>query len=115
MDNALTPHLLVKAEEEGVRVPAEFVQDGRIVLCVAPDAVRGLDLGNDFVAFGARFAGRHFDVSVPVGCVLAVYAQENGRGIALAEEEEAPPPQAPPPEDAPPKGGGGRPRLRVVG
>lgn len=112
MDNALTPHLLIKAEGDGVRVPAEFVQDGRIVLGIAPDAVRGLDLGNDFIAFGARFGGRHFDVCVPVECVLAVYARENGRGIALAEEGEEPP-APPPPAGTPPKRGG-RPRLRVV-
>lgn len=107
----MTPHLLVNAEGDDVAVPGEYVEDGRIVLSVAPRAVRSLDLGNDAIAFGARFAGRRFEVYVPVPCVLAVYARENGKGIAL-EEEERDPPSDTPPSDAPPKRG--RPSLRVV-
>ena len=108
MDNGLTPYLLVKVAGDDVAVPAEYVKEGRIVLCVAPRAVRALDLGNEAIEFGARFAGRHFDVSVPVRCVLAVYAQENGKGIALEEENEPPPPDDPPPKPR------GRPTLKVV-
>ena len=105
VDNGLTPHLLVKADGDDIVVPQDYVKDGRIVLSIAPRSVRDLDLGNEFVSFGARFAGRHFDVCVPVRNVLAVYARENGKGIALAEEEE-------PPTDVPPKKG--PPNLRVV-
>ena len=101
----------MNAEGDGVAVPGEYVKDGRIVLSVAPRAVRSLDLGNDAVAFGARFSGRRFEVYVPVRCVLAVYARENGKGIALGEEED--PPSGTPPPDAPPKKKG-RPSLRVV-
>ena len=101
----------MNAEGEDVAVPCEYVKGGRIVLSVAPRAIRSLDLGNDAVSFGARFAGRPFEVYVPVRSVLAVYAQENGKGVALGEEEEDPPSDTPPP-DAPPKKG--PPRLRVV-
>ena len=87
-------------------VPGDFVKDGRIVLSIASRSVRSLDLGNEAIVFGARFGGRHFDVNVPVRCVLAVYAQENGKGIALSEEEEEPPPDSPPKK--------GPPKLRVV-
>ena len=100
----------MNAEGDDVAVPGEYVEDGRIVLSVAPRAVRSLDLGNDAIAFGARFAGRHFEVYVPVRCVLAVYARENGKGVALGEEEGPSPDTSPP--DAPPKKG--RPSLRVV-
>ena len=95
-------------EGEDVEVPGDHVKDGRIVLSISPRSVRALDLGNEAIAFGARFGGRHFDVNVPVRCVLAVYARENGKGIALAEEEggEEPPPDTPPKK--------GRPKLRVV-
>ena len=84
-------------------MPGDYVKDGRIVLSIAPHSVRSLDLGNEVIVFGARFGGRHFDVNVPVRCVLAVYARENGKGIALAEEEG----EEPPPKKGPPK-------LRVV-
>ena len=97
----------MSVEGEDVVVPGDYVKDGRIVLSIAPHSVRSLDLGNEVIVFGARFGGRHFDVNVPVRCVLAVYARENGKGIALAEEEgEAPPPDTPPKK--------GRPKLRVV-
>ena len=78
------------------------------MLSISPRSVRALDLGNEAIAFGARFGGRHFDVNVPVRCVLAIYARENGKGIALAEEEggEEPPPDTPSKK--------GRPKLRVV-
>ena len=91
-------------------MPGEYVKDGRIVLSVAPRAVRALELGNDVVRFAARFSGRQFNVRVPVRYVLAVYAKENGKGIALAEEDE--PPEETPPES--PRPSGGRPRLRLV-
>ena len=100
----------MNAEGDDVAVPGEYVEDGRIVLSIAPRAVRSLDLGNDAIVFDARFAGRRFGVYVPVPCVLAIYARENGKGIALGEEKD-PPPDTPPP-DAPPKRG--RPSLRVV-
>ena len=97
----------MNVEGEDVEVPVDYVKDGRIVLSISPRSVRALDLGNEAIAFGARFGGRHFDVNVPVRCVLAVYARENGKGIALAEEEgEEPPPDTPPKK--------GRPKLRVV-
>ena len=97
----------MNVEGDDVAVPGDYVKDGRIVLSVAPRSVRSLDLGNEAIAFDARFGGRPFNVHVPVRCVLAIYARENGKGIALAEEEGEPRP-----DDTPPKKG--PPRLRVV-
>jgi len=117
VDNGLTPNLVVDAQVEGVRVPGEYVHEGKIVLNVAARAVRGLALGNDVVEFDARFGGRPFAVSVPMRAVLAVYAAENGVGMAFHDDGDG---------DGPPSPGGegregergraraGRPGLRVV-
>jgi stringent starvation protein B len=109
LDNGLTPHILVDAERDGVQVPREHVREGRIVLNVSPGAVADLYLGNDRVEFGARFGGVARRVSIPVLAILAVYARENGEGMAFPDEAsgggEEPPPRQGPPE---------RPTLRVV-
>ena len=87
-DNGLTPHLLVDATRPGVRVPAHAVKDGRIVLNVAGRAVAHLQMDNDDVRFSARFGGVSHAVSVPVSAVLAIYARENGQGMALPPESD---------------------------
>jgi stringent starvation protein B len=109
-DNGLTPYLLVDARLPGVQVPPASVKDGQIVLNIAMRAVSDLDLGNDRIIFMARFGGVSQQVSVPLGAVLAIYAQENGQGMMFPAEPVAP---APPPAD-PPEPARGGPRLRVV-
>ncbi len=119
LDNGYTPHLLVAADYPGVSVPKAFVKDGRIALDLSPMAVRELNLDSDPIFFSARFGGSPFDIIVPSGAVLAIYARENGDGILFGEPEPVDP-AAPaarpaggdePPE--PPKPSG-RPKLRVV-
>ncbi len=113
VDNGMTPHLLVDAEADRVVVPRQFVQDGRIVLNINPDAVRALDLGNDIIMFGARFGGISMDVSVPPGTVLGIYAKENGRGMLFPEDDadDETPPEGPETTDL---GGSKRPMLKIV-
>ena len=41
----------------GVEVPQDFVQDGQIVLNIAPRAVTNFVADNDEIAFSARFGG----------------------------------------------------------
>ena len=109
VDNDLTPHLLVNAEYPGVNLPMEFVEDGRIVLNLRPQAVQGLVLGNDEIEFNARFSGKPMRINAPIQAILAIYAKENGRGMVFDPEEtgdDNPPPE---PEDKPK-----RPQLRVV-
>ena len=81
-DNRFTPYLAVRVDAS-VQVPREFVKDGEIVLNVSYDASSGLQLGNDFIEFKARFGGRPRDILVPVGRVIAIYARENGQGMAF--------------------------------
>jgi stringent starvation protein B len=87
VDNDLTPHLVVDATMNGVRVPLEFVQDGQIILNVAPRAVGNLELGNESVSFNARFGGKPHSVIVPIYAVQAIYARENGAGTMFEPEE----------------------------
>ena len=89
VDNGLTPHLVVEVSGDDVRVPRQFVENGAIVLNVSPSAVRGLELGNDFVEFSARFAGTPPQISVPLAAVQAIYARENGQGLVLSEFDGA--------------------------
>jgi stringent starvation protein B len=89
-DNGFTPQLIVNAELDGATVPREYVQNGKIVLNVAARAVRDLELGNEWITFGARFAGRPFSVAVPIRAVLAVYAAENGVGMAFHDDDQGP-------------------------
>lgn len=91
-DNNMTPHLLVDAMRPGVQVPASAVDDGKVVLNVAARAVSGLEMGNDGIAFTARFRGVSHPVWVPMSAVLAIYARETGQLMRLPEEadEEAP-------------------------
>ncbi len=105
-DNGMTPQIVVDAQQEQVRVPAAYVRDGKIVFNVSSAAVRGLSLGNEWVAFSARFGGTPFDVVVPVRAVLAVMARENGVGMAFSDPEGEPPSSPEPPR--------GRPNLKVV-
>lgn len=87
VDNDLTPHLVVAATLPGVRVPEEFIQDGQIILNLAPRAVGNLELGNEAVTFSARFGGRPHSVIVPLYAVQAIYARENGAGTMFEPED----------------------------
>ncbi|KXF80065.1 ClpXP protease specificity-enhancing factor [Enterovibrio coralii] len=86
LDNDLTPHLVVDATLPYVNVPFEYVQDGQIVLNIAPRAVGNLELANDEVRFNARFGGRPMTVTVPLYAVVAIYARENGAGTMFESE-----------------------------
>lgn len=93
LDNDLTPHLLVAADAPGVAVPRQFVtEDGKITVNISPGAVRGLALDNELIRFSARFSGQNYNVSLPPGAVLALYARENGEGMLFGEVEASPTP-----------------------
>jgi len=88
-DNGLTPHLLVDVSVDGVQVPAEHVQNGKIILNIAPMAISALVLGDDEITFSARFSGKPQNLYVPIDAVLAVYAKENGQGMMFSEDDSA--------------------------
>ena len=81
-DNGLTPFIAVLVDET-VRVPNEYVKDGEIVLNISFDATSSLTMGNEFIEFKGRFGGVARDIFVPVDRVVAIYARENGQGMAF--------------------------------
>ena len=81
-DNGFTPFIAVSVNES-VRVPMEFVKNGEIVLNISYDATSALNIGNDIIEFKGRFGGVARDILVPVERVLAIYARENGQGMAF--------------------------------
>ena len=91
VDNRLTPYLLVNVEMPDVNVPMEYVNNGKIMLNIAPEAVQALDMAGDELSFHARFSGKSTHVSLPMSAALAIYARENGRGMVFNDEDETPP------------------------
>ncbi|MEN7528935.1 ClpXP protease specificity-enhancing factor [Cupriavidus sp. 2SB] len=106
-DNGFTPYIAVFVDSQ-TNVPREFVKNNEIVLNVSFDATSGLDMGNEWIAFSARFGGVSRKIDVPIENVLAIYARENGQGMAFPVERSVPETQAaterennPPPKLAP--------------
>ena len=110
-DQGFTPYIAVRVDANTV-VPRQFVRDGQIVLNIAADAVHNLHMGNDLITFQARFGGVAQGISIPVENVAAIFARENGQGMAFEVTEnaqgeapatdEAAQPQTEPPPDEPP-------------
>ncbi|MDH3459952.1 MAG: ClpXP protease specificity-enhancing factor [Burkholderiaceae bacterium] len=81
-ENGYTPYIAVFVDPS-VRVPAEYVKNNEIVLNVGYEATNQLQLGNEFIEFKARFGGTGREIVVPVSHVIAIYARENGQGMAF--------------------------------
>ena len=81
-DNGFTPYIAVHVDRM-VQVPLEYVSNNEIVLNVGFDATSNLDLGNELIQFKARFGGVAREIIVPVDHVVAIYARENGQGMAF--------------------------------
>ena len=81
-DNGFTPYIAVFVEAH-VQVPAEYVKNNEIVLNVGFEATSALKLGNETIEFKARFGGSSREIIVPIDHVIAIYARENGQGMAF--------------------------------
>lgn len=87
-DNGFTPYLAVYVDGD-VQVPVEYVKNSEIVLNVSFEATSGLNLGNETIEFRARFGGVARDIIVPIDHVIAIYARENGQGMAFPVPTES--------------------------
>ena len=88
-DNGFTPYITVHVAPN-VRVPMEYVKNNEIVLNVGFEATSALKLGNDYIEFKARFGGASRDILVPIDHVIAIYARENGQGMAFPMPPDIP-------------------------
>ncbi len=107
VDNDLTPHLLVNAENNKGNLPVNYIEDGKIVLNMRPQAIEALSLGNEFIEFNAKFSGKPMQIAASVNAVMAIYAKENGKGLVFDQENSDgdEPPEKPTPN---------KPSLRIV-
>ncbi len=81
-DNGLTPYVVVSVDAS-TRVPMEFVKNGEIVLNISFEATGNLKMDNEMITFKARFGGIAREIEIPVDNVSAIYARENGQGMAF--------------------------------
>jgi len=110
LDNNFTPYLLVDAEQEGVNIPYEYVENGKIILNISMTAVKNLILDDEAVSFHARFSGKPMSVYVPMHAVLGIYAKENSKGMFFQPEDAETPQPAQPKQEEKPK----KPVLKLV-
>lgn len=88
VDNGLTPHIIVNTTIVGVQVPNEYIQNNQIVLNIAPHSVGQYLVDNQQLEFNARFGGQPYHIVVPMAAIEAIYARENGAGIAFEAEPQ---------------------------
>jgi len=95
LDNQLTPYLLVSTLIEGVKVPEEYINEDKIVLNIAPDAVQHFQADNDWISFSARFSGRPMELFIPIDAIQGIYGKENNEGMFFTDEDTPPSPTSP--------------------
>ncbi len=110
MDNGMTPHVLVDAEIDGVDVPENTIQKGKVVLNIASGATEHMQMDNDAIEFRARFSGKPYPIYIPMDAVIAIYARENGQGMMFAQDDHEPPPL----DGSDPEQPSARPHLKIV-
>jgi stringent starvation protein B len=85
VDQGFTPYLAALVDGQ-TRVPPGYARDGQIVLNLSSEATGQLQMANDFITFQARFGGVAHSLVIPVANVIAIYARENGQGMAFEPE-----------------------------
>ena len=98
VDAGLCKKIVVHVDTS-TQVPHCFVVDGRIVLDISAEATNQLELGDEWITFQARFGTKVENIAIPVGNVMAIFAEETNQGMAFdldlqsesmsAEESEA--------------------------
>lgn len=79
-DAGLSPQIVVLVDQY-TKVPRQFVEDGRIVLDISAEATNLLEMGDEWITFQARFGARVEELMIPVGNVVAIFAEETNQGM----------------------------------
>ena len=87
VDQGFTPYLATLVDEN-TRVPPGYARDGQIVLNLSPDATGQLQMDNEYISFQGRFGGVAHSLVIPVANVIAIYARENGQGMAFPLDDD---------------------------
>jgi stringent starvation protein B len=114
VDNGETPYLLVDATLDGVQVPEQFINEGKIVLNIEPNAVRNYHADNDWISFSARFSGKAMELFIPISAVRSIYGKESNQGMFFPEDDLTPEPPKRPEATKPDSGKNKRPGLQLV-
>lgn len=85
-DQGHTPQIMVLINEH-TRVPKGFDDEGRIVLDISMEATQGLELGNEWISFQARFGDVAHQIDVPIGQISAIFSAESGQGMGFEVSE----------------------------
>jgi len=112
-DNGFTPYIAVDVDAY-TKLPMQFVREGQIVLNISHDATSGLMIDNESIRFKARFGGVSQDIYIPVVNVMAIYAKENGHGMAFDVKRNTTDPDTPPDNDPRPQKKDSGPILKRV-
>lgn len=110
VDNEFTPYVVIRTDLPNVKVPNQYIEDDKIVLNISPYATDKLNISNEAIEFHASFSGLVTEIHAPIASVIAIYANENGRGMVFGEEEDDGDDTPPSDDDS----GKGRPHLKVV-
>lgn len=82
VDNGYTPYIAVKVDARA-GIPRDLANDDEVVFNISFSATSGLKMENDFVRFQARFGSVAREIVLPVENISAIYASENGQGMAF--------------------------------
>lgn len=111
LDNETTPQLVIDPKFPEVKLPQDLLNQDYIILNISPDAIRNLEMTNEYVFFDARFQGAPYAVELPMICIEAILARENNQGLAFAPEEKSDDDPNPP---EPPVDKSKKPNLKIV-
>ena len=87
IDNGMTPLVVVQGNHPELEIPAHLLKDETVVFNISWDAADRLEIGNDYINFQARFSGKSYAVSLPLGLISAIYSRENGKGMMFDVDE----------------------------